>query len=294
METMKVKTPPANPGSLATLPLFARVLDLFWCCLSSVFSAIPKTLAEGRPLGRQLPTNPLFPVNFSFMSGSCLSIRSCPPDFRASPASSDIVGLFLNGHEEPNALSGLIREVNRCSHLILVDGGANHYACASCRRGQLHPPPCALIGGDLDSPPLKSRPCPSLRSRFPAMHIQKFDCDKDFTDFEAAFQMTRLDQIAEVCLFYALGGRIDHELTTIQFLHARGAHEKISFFHPIQGRLHLGPQLTGRLETVLSLIERPFPQHIDDHCGGRTICRLLRSNGGNFQPSSDRRFPSFP
>jgi len=140
------------------------------------------------------------------------------------------IGLFVNGVLNTDQdLNELIKEVNRCSALILVDGGANNYMrlskiCES-QKSSLIPDPICLIG-DLDS--IEDQALHYLEEKFPKMQVMKFSRDKDFTDLEAAIQVTKLDKIAQAVLFCADGGRVDHELSVLMLMHRKEYRGKLS------------------------------------------------------------------
>ncbi len=210
--------------------------------------------------------------------------------FPETVSSETIVGFFLNGEaelwEDRGTFLRLIEKVNTCSHLLLVDGGANHFLrlTEKCldQNILLLPKVCALIG-DLDS--VAESSLKLFRSLFSHADIIQLDRDKDFTDFEAAIQITKIQDIKAAYLFSALGGRIDHELTILKFLHRKSLGKKVSVFHPKNGCLHIVSEkqtpldfplfsggylrlepfssdensLQAKLTNICALIKKPYP-----------------------------------
>jgi thiamine pyrophosphokinase len=218
--------------------------------------------------------------------------------FPESPRASDVIGFFLNGGREgcetPDTLRRLSEKVNLCTHLILVDGGANHFLRLSNKCQENVTPlivsPSYLIG-DLDS--VEESTVETLYSRFPELKTERFDRDKDFTDLEGALQMAKLDQVAEAVLFCALGGRRDHELTIIKYMHTKQIRDKVSIFHPTDGSLQvISPARPVELQQdervqFFPLFNPRVPVNISGNRyvvdRGKMLCLISREEGSDLE-----------
>lgn len=141
--------------------------------------------------------------------------------------------IFANGNlTEPDSLRRRLRPSDR---IFCADGGTVHALALG-----LTP---EVIIGDLDSLP------PELTAQMEAASVifQRHPPRKDLTDLELAFQTALAEQVDEVLLVTALGGRLDQMLANI-FLLARPEYAS--------ARLTLvdGPQLATVLRSHQSLV----------------------------------------
>jgi thiamine pyrophosphokinase len=159
------------------------------------------------------------------------NIQLCdiPAKYPSSPPKGDEeIGVFTNGVLSLDHLGSLVERISECSGILLVDGGANSFCklLQECQKQKLATAFRLLsIVGDLDS--IEEASLQMIQTRYPNIEIIKFDRAKDFTDLEAALKLIKIDLIARVTIFNALGGRIDQTLANILYLFRKAHHLKV-------------------------------------------------------------------
>ena len=112
------------------------------------------------------------------------------------------IGLVGNG--DPGDLGELRKKLLTCDQVIAVDGGLRHLA-------ELGLKPDTLVG-DFDSISKNDL------VRFSDVPQVKFPQDKDETDMALALKISSDLNPEKICLFAALGRRVDHTLANIRLL----------------------------------------------------------------------------
>jgi thiamine pyrophosphokinase len=150
---------------------------------------------------------------------STLHLQDLKARFPSAPQREKELFVIGNGNLNIEELIHLVDRINLSAGILLVDGGGNHFCrfFESCqqRKIELKALPLCLLG-DLDSITEESQK--KLTTWFPNMEVIRFQRDKDYTDFEAALQLIRIDWVARVVVLGALGNRIDHTLGNILYL----------------------------------------------------------------------------
>lgn len=148
---------------------------------------------------------------------------------------SQVLALFVNGKVPLNAheFPILIKRINGCAGAILVDGGANFFA-EILEQSQLSGLPISVkplcLVGDGDS--VHNESLVLLKEHYPEMGQVKFSPDKDFTDLEAALKLIKIESVATIRLFNALGGRLDHSLGNLLYLFRTPFKDKVQICTP--------------------------------------------------------------
>jgi thiamine pyrophosphokinase len=146
-----------------------------------------------------------------------IQLKDLRPQYPIVVTGDETVGLILNGEMPSDDICKISERISKCVAVVLVDGGGNvlHDLIAN---GHINPsvinPLCLL--GDFDSVTKKNKKM--LSELYPKMDVVQFRRDKDFTDFEAALKMTKVDTVGYTLVFNALGGRIDQTLGNLFYL----------------------------------------------------------------------------
>lgn len=148
-----------------------------------------------------------------------LPLHEVSARYPSQPVGNEMIGMIINGEMNWNDMPSIITDLNSCSSIILVDGGANYFnellQRSEDRHLGLNVKPVSLVG-DLDS--ITQESFDKLSRNYPELEVIKFRRDKDFTDLEAALKLVNLESAHGILIFNALGGRIDQTLGNILYL----------------------------------------------------------------------------
>lgn len=211
------------------------------------------------------------------------SLDRLPSIYPSNPQKEEDVGVFVNGALELNCIELLVKKINACVGLVLVDGGTNsfHKLLQECQKQKIkiESPPLCIVG-DLDS--VQDDVLNEMTKLFPKIEIIKFNRAKDFTDLEAALKLIQIDQIAHVTIFNALGGRVDQTLGNILYLFRDTYTRKVNIFGNIGELLSITtPDNKNSLNIVNQSTFVPIPNFTHE--------KLLITHNSNTQP---RNLPS--
>ena len=123
--------------------------------------------------------------------------------------------ILANGDwDAPSDRSKLHELAQRADHIVAADGALDRAVACGIK--------VSTLIGDLDSLADPSH----LDEQFPDMEILRYPQDKDWTDLELAIDWALEQSPSTICIYGALGGRIDHTMANLSLLE-KGLHSGI-------------------------------------------------------------------